>query len=178
MNNHAALTSELNEVSRELNTLLRSISTEQLDQVPFEHSWTAGQLAEHLLKSAGSAADLLRGNVTDAHRAPDEHIALLRRIFLDFSTRLQSPKSVEPVEHIHPKEGLINSLGNAYESICSSTKVLDLSALCLDREFPNTGLLTRFEWCSFILFHTQRHLHQLKNIIHHLGVTSAPYAGA
>jgi hypothetical protein len=36
--------------------------------------------------------------------------------------------------------------------------------LCMEFDFPGFGHLTRYEWLKFIVFHTQRHIHQLKQI--------------
>ena len=43
-------------------------------------------------------------------------------------------------------------------------RLLDLSATCLDFEMPGIGALTRLEWLWFYVWHTQRHLRQVKNI--------------
>ncbi len=51
-------------------------------------------------------------------------------------------------------------------------ETMDLSKTCLAFELPVLGFLTRLEAIYFILFHTQRHIQQLKNIYQKLKATN------
>src|SRR5260221_2691509 len=87
---------------------LARFSEEQLNIVPFEGSWTGGQVAEHLLKSAG-VADVVFGHTAPTSRPPDEKVPMLR-IFLDFSIKMKSPDFIIPSDGFHPKKPLIDGL--------------------------------------------------------------------
>jgi hypothetical protein len=41
---------------------------------------------------------------------------------------------------------------------------MDLSLTCTDFPFPTLGEFTRWEWITFIIYHTKKHIFQIKNI--------------
>lgn len=150
---------------------LEQFSEQQLNTIPFEGSWTAGQVGEHLLKSGG-AVEVVFGRAIATERAPDEKIPMLS-IFLDLSIKMQSPDFILPSDGFHPKQQLIDGMQECWAGVRKAVDTLDLAETCLDFEMPMIGVLTRFEWISFYVFHTQRHLHQLKKILSHLGQRSS-----
>jgi hypothetical protein len=143
---------------------LNLFSEEQLNIVPFEGSWTGGQVAEHLLKSAGVVEAIFGRTAPTTDRAPDEKIPTLR-IFLDFSIKMKSPDFILPSDGFHARQPLIDQLQKDWERLGEAVDTLDLSETCLDFEMPNVGHMTRLEWISFYVYHSKRHLHQLRNIL-------------
>src|SRR5690606_23068765 len=131
---------------------------DQVNVVPFEGSWTAGQVAEHVLKSSG-VAEILYGNVEPADRAPDQHVAPLREQFLNFGIKMQSPEFILPSDGDHDKAQLAADLENVWKKTAAAAATLDLSMMCLDFALPTIGTMTRYEWISFLVVHTQRHIH-------------------
>ena len=161
------LRNEVDKSFQELISLLASVADEKFNKVPFEGSWTPGQLADHLFKSY-DAVSVLKGRTEPPARPYDEKVQGIKDIFLDFELKMKSPDFITPsTEHID-KARMLKGLEKRTSSIVEVAQKDDLSLLCLDFELPNTGHLTRFEWIRFINFHTMRHIHQLKNIIAHL----------
>ncbi|HET8803836.1 MAG TPA: DinB family protein [Aequorivita sp.] len=143
---------------------LSSLNDEQLNAVPFKGSWTAGQLGNHLYKSY-NIMDVLNGNVKETHRNPVAKLAEIEKTFKDFTIKMESPEMVLPTtEHIE-KERLLSSLKERIEPQREAIKTMDLSKTCLDAEIPGAGPFIRQEWLGFNTIHTERHNHQLKNII-------------
>ncbi|MDP2686289.1 MAG: DinB family protein [Aequorivita sp.] len=143
---------------------LSSLNEEQLNAVPFEGSWTAGQLGNHLFKSY-NIMDVLNGNVEETDRDPVAKLPEIEKTFNDFSIKMKSPEMVLPTtEHIE-KERLLSSLKERIEPQREAIKTMDLSKTCLDAEIPGGGPFTRQEWLGFNTIHTERHNVQLKNII-------------
>lgn len=159
------LRTELNDTTKELIDMLSSLNPEQLNTVPFQGSWTAGQLGEHLLKSYG-IAEILNGKTAPTERPIDERISGIKDLFLNFDIKMQSPEFIIPSDGWIDKEKLISNLkekiGYVLDYIDNNN---DLTRTCLDFELPGSGPLTRTEWIQFMTVHTQRHVHQLKNII-------------
>ena len=135
-----------------------------INTAPFEGSWTGGQVGEHLLKSAGVVEAMYGRTAPTTGRPPDEKVPMLR-IFLDFSIKMKSPDFILPSDGFHARQALIDQLQKDWERLGVAVETLDLSETCLDFEMPNVGHLTRLEWVSFYVFHTKRHLHQLRNIL-------------
>jgi hypothetical protein len=143
---------------------LGSFTDEQFNLQPAFGGWTAGQVAEHLLLSAGVVETIAGRTTPTTNRQPDIHLALIAGVFLDFNTKLQSPDFTIPSDGYHDKQEYLHKTKIVWDKIGEGIRLLDLSVTCLDFEFPTIGPLTRQEWLWFYVWHTQRHLHQLKNI--------------
>jgi len=150
--------------TEKLTQQLSSLNEEQLNKVPFEGSWTAGQLGNHLYKSY-NIIDVLKGNVEETHRDPAVKLIEIEKTFKDFSIKMKSPEMVLPTNKHIEKERLLSSLKERIEIQREAIKTMDLSKTCLDAEIPGGGPFTRQEWLGFNTIHTERHNHQLKNII-------------
>lgn len=157
----------LNDFTESADDLLQTLSRfskEEFNCVPFEGSWTAGQVAEHVLKSASGVPHVLNGSVKETERAVDAMLPTLTSIFLDFSTKLQSPDFIIPSNGPHDKEEMIQAMTETMEKIKSTASTADLDKTCTSFPFPQLGEMTRLEWLFFSSSHSKRHTHQLKNI--------------
>ncbi|MBS1605899.1 MAG: DinB family protein [Bacteroidetes bacterium] len=141
---------------------LNRYSEEDLNEVPYEGGWTAGQVGEHLIKSGG-VADVVFGRVEPTLRPPDEKLAVLR-MFLDFSIKMKSPDFILPSAGYHDKKEIVEQLGRVWDRLGEAVETLDMKETCVDFEMPMVGKLTRLEWISFQVYHTKRHMWQLEKI--------------
>ena len=87
---------DFNETTQELLSTLYSFRQEKFNKIPFEGSWTAGQVAEHLFKSESNIPNVLKGNSKTTGRNPFEKAPIIESVFLDFSKKLQSPEFILP----------------------------------------------------------------------------------
>lgn len=156
------LSNDLRSTTDEALKILSSLTDEQLNKIPFEGSWSAGQLAEHVTRSINGMAEALRtpGKITD--RRPDEKANDFKTMFLNFDTKMKSPLFVLPEQDVYEKDVVIDKFKNASEKIIDSADRVNLSELL---NLPPIGELTKLELLYFVLYHTQRHIHQLKNIL-------------
>ncbi|HEY9257937.1 DinB family protein [Chitinophaga sp.] len=162
----APLISEIDHTGSTLLRLLSSFTEEELNTVPFEGSWTAAQVAEHIWK-AGDCS-LLYGPATPTDRAPDEKVDAVKALFLNFSIKMTSPDMIRPGNDYLPKEVILANIHDIWEKLTTAANTLNLTEECLAFEVPGFGPFTRLEWIQFINIHTQRHIHQLQNIQSHL----------
>jgi len=149
----------------ELVGLLDNITAGQFNTVPFEGSWTAGQLAQHLTLADGGLPALLNGPVADADRAPDQMVAPIAESFLNYEIKFESPDFIRPEIRDYDKDEMISGLKKIKADIAIAIGDKDLTKTCMAFAFPVLGNLTRYEAASFVIIHTTRHIHQLKNII-------------
>ena len=150
-------------VFEELEKVITAFSEEQINIVPFENSWTAGQVADHIIKSLTGAGALLNGNTTTADRDPEQNVKPIADLFLNYEIKMKSPDFILPGNGPFSKNQLLTAIRNGKKEILDTIN-LDLNQLCLDFEFPNAGKFTRIEFLNFYNVHTERHTHQLKNI--------------
>jgi len=157
---------ELDTTFTSLLQLLAAFNQEQINTVPFEGSWTAAQVGRHLLK--GAVTDAVAGPAKPTYRQPDEKNGIIESIFLDFTTKMQSPDFVQPENIVYDKTRLISDLRHAVNSTEAAIQIQDLTLTYAGFELPGMGELTRQEWVHFWVCHAQRHLRQLKNIYEHV----------
>ncbi|MBV8391225.1 MAG: DinB family protein [Mucilaginibacter sp.] len=141
-----------------------------INAIPFEGSWTGGQVAEHVLKSVSGIAQTLNGPSKTTERNPEEHIKMFGEVFLNMNIKMKSPDFIIPSDSPKDKTVLHSSLEKAFDGIEDAAEKNNLTETCTTFEMPTIGLITRIEWIHFACFHTKRHTQQLKNIAHHLNI--------
>lgn len=156
-----ALAVDISATFQQLSTLLSDFGQEALNKVPFEGSWTAGQVAEHII-ICGSAIPDKQTKVSG--RPFDEKAASVAELFLNFDMKFEADPFLHPKQAVHHKEEVLQKLQKMEVRHKATAEMADLQALCLDMELPGFGHLTRYEWLRFVLVHTQRHTRQIERI--------------
>ena len=161
----AVLKSEIIETFEALHAVFASFKVQEIDQVPFEGSWTPGQVGEHILKSISNLPRFFNEKTEATHRPYDEKCTQIREIFLDFNTKMKSPEFIVPLEPTHHQASQLQEFDRIKADMLDAVEHLDLSLTCASFEMPGLGFLTRMEWLTFFMVHTQRHVHQLEKIL-------------
>jgi len=152
------------ETTERLIATLNSFSKEQFNRIPFENSWTAGQVAEHLYKGETNAIKMINGNSEPTQRDPFEKVKILRSVFLDYETKRKSPEFILPTNEEKDPEFFIGSFTQSRKELKTIIETKDLSRLYTTRSFPQIGNLTGWEWVYFAVYHSRRHTDQMKRI--------------
>jgi hypothetical protein len=152
----------LDKASSELLGMIASLSESALNWVPFKDSWTAAQLAAHVTKSNASIAQALNMEAKPADRDPGERVQELKSMFLDFTVKFKSPGFIVPTQDYYEKETLLVKLKKSAELLKETAGKVNLPEMI---SLPAFGEITKLELLYFVLYHTQRHIHQLKNIM-------------
>ncbi|MDQ6843630.1 MAG: DinB family protein [Bacteroidota bacterium] len=155
------LFNSLGEISTRFLELISSAKSTTLNNVPFAGSWTAAQVASHVTKSNKAIEQALHIEGKLSERNPGERVEELKKMFLNYSAKFQSPQFIIPTQDIYQKEILVADLKNSMEKLKETGEQSTLSEII---SLPAFGEITKFELLHFVLYHTQRHLHQLKNI--------------
>lgn len=166
------LQKEINKALTELIELLSSFKEDKINVIPFEGSWTAGQLAQHMIMSNSGFVEIMNGPVEETQRKPDELVENIRSSFLNFTIKMESPDFVRPPKIDYTKQELLDALTNIREQMNKTMETSDLTKTCIAFELPALGYLTRLEAAHFVSAHTQRHVHQLKKIFGKLAANS------
>lgn len=159
------LAEELKQTGEELLKVLSEYYQEEFNVVPFEGSWTAGQVTDHICQADTGMLSAIKGTVTQTNRAPDTAVQQIRSAFLNFDIKMKSPDFILPGNGPHHKDQLTEKLRNAFKELVPIAANEDLSLVCTDFEVPTLGHLTRLELLNFVSVHTQRHTRQLRNIL-------------
>ncbi|WP_316814583.1 DinB family protein [Pedobacter nyackensis] len=154
----------------EFQELISAFDEAELNNIPFEGSWTAGQVAQHIIMANSGFGEVLNGPVTETKRIPDELCGKLKEDFLNFNIKMESPDFIIPKYKAYNKKRLLNALEEIKNDIAKAIIDIDLTQTCLAFELPVYGHLTRFEAVCFVIYHTQRHAHQVRNIKDHFNM--------
>ncbi len=156
------LNEKLNQTLEELIAVVSSIPDNEINIVPFEGSWTAGQVLEHLCRSVSTG--ILKGNVQAVSRPADEKIAFVQSVFLDFTKKFSAPEFIVPVNTAYNKHEQLSLLTAKFNKLTAALDMYNLAEECTDFAIPGFGNFTRLEWIAFHMLHTRRHTEQLRNI--------------
>jgi dihydrofolate reductase len=149
--------------------LVEAFSQEDINRIPFENSWTAAQVAEHVTRSNIGIIKSLRQPGKAASRALDEGVQRLKDLFLNFEKKLKSPEFILPTRRIYDREWVITHLKNSILELKDmATGVNHYEAI----DHPIFGDITKYELLHFVIYHTQRHIHQLTNISRRIETTN------
>jgi hypothetical protein len=156
------LLTELRSTKAELEKAISSISKDKFNTIPFEGSWTAAQVTEHIQNAIGRG--VLYGATKPTDRKPDEKVAQTGNLFLNMDIKMQSPDFIYPSDKKYNKAEVLAAVNETFLKLIEAAESLDLSLTCLAFEIPGFGTFTRLEFVWFYVFHTQRHIIQLKKI--------------
>ncbi len=145
----------------ELIDLINSADSVKINSVPFRDSWTAAQLAAHVTKSNKAIVQAMGMEGKKAQRDADERIEELKSMFLNYKIKFQSPDFIMPTAQNYEKNLLVADLKTSIERFKTAARSVDLSEII---NLPAFGEITKLELAWFVLYHTQRHIHQLKKI--------------
>ncbi|HEX7845752.1 MAG TPA: DinB family protein [Chitinophagaceae bacterium] len=157
----------MEEFDKSTHSLLSTISLfskEQFNTIPFEGSWTAGQVCEHLFKAEAGYPGLLSGSKMPTDRPVDEKMAIVQSVFLDFTAKFQSPEFIIPSDTVKDNAAMLEAFKNNREDVRRVINSIDMSETCTDFALPQMGQLTGYEWICFLTCHSIRHTRQLNNI--------------
>lgn len=157
----ATLIHHIEQVNEMLVQLLHSIDERNFNQSPGPGKWSIAQVADHIRLSNNSVAKALALKGTAVDRNPAERVSELKKMFLDFQTKYQSPDFIVPPKDIYDQELLLKDLQASIQLIRDRMYEDDLDELI---NHPAFGDISKFEILHFVLYHTQRHLQQIKAI--------------
>lgn len=164
----SAIQNTILETYTKLQDLVSSFSKEEINIVPFEESWTAGQTTQHIILACSGLTMLFAGKTEKTTREPDENVKALDAIFLDFSTKYQSPENIKPPDIEYEKGTLLASIKKIQNDLFEAAETYDLTLTCLDAKIPGFEHFTIYEWLHFAIVHTKRHTHQLQSIYEYI----------
>ncbi len=143
-------------------SVLSKFTASQINEVSATGSWTAGQVAEHIIKATNGIPD---SQIQKASRPYDEQVEKLRSLFLNMHIKMQSPDFIIPEVRSYNSNDLFRELENNKRWLINIINCKALDEVCMDFEVPTFGFLTRYEWIQFINFHVQRHTIQIEKIL-------------
>jgi hypothetical protein len=151
----------LDDTTSQFLQLVSSFDEQEINRIPYDGSWTVAQIAEHVALSNMDIENQLSKEGKVCGKEPDAGVEKIRSIFLNFSKKLNAPDFILPTRDIYQRHTVISNLKTSIDQLTEVSKKEDLLQIIHHRIF---GEVTRLETLYFVIYHTQRHIHQLKNI--------------
>lgn len=150
--------------TQKLLSVLNDFPEAQFNAKPSAKKWSAGQVAEHLIKSEIGCVRYFTDNPKPAERDPEEKIELLKETFLNFNSKLKAGGPILPDDQPKDKHKVIDKLQDMRQRLTSMIEIEDLTQIVTKFDHPMAGPLTRIEWLYFHIYHSKRHGEQIKNL--------------
>ena len=164
MRSKTIISQHFNETFVALKETMALFNDELFNKVPFDGSWTPGQVVEHIILSSSGFAKILYAEVAPTDREIEELVPRIKSDFLNFSSKMKSPDFISPAVKAYDQFELLSKVEKISKETISAISALDLNQTCLAFELPGYGFLTRWEAVYFVIYHTQRHVHQLREM--------------
>lgn len=155
------LSVELRKTVDEMTELFSTIDEDKVNTIPYEGSWTAGELLRHVAKATRGLHEMLGAPTRSLERDPGQRIEEFAAIFLNFSTKMKSPDFIIPEKKLYERQYSIDQFKKNFIGLEDAIQQADMSQVVEGLPF---GEITKLEMLYFLLYHTQRHLHQLHKI--------------
>jgi hypothetical protein len=148
----------------ELIALIRSFKEDEFNLQPVAGGWSAAQAAEHIRLSVSGMEAILSGVSVETDRDPQQYVDAIRDIFMDFGRKMQSPARIAPADTTYALDAMAASFTAFGRRLQQIIEEEDLSCTYPDASLPGFPPFTRVEWLAFAMYHTQRHIHQMRGI--------------
>lgn len=140
---------------------LQQVRDSDFNLKPSAKKWSIAQVIDHICLSNQSIIKALLLDGMEVDRDPAERIGELKEVFLDFTKTFESPSFIVPKKDIYNRQELMTVLLHSLQQIHRLMYKTELNVLI---NHPAFGDISKLEILHFVLFHTQRHLRQIKMI--------------
>lgn len=167
--NKTQVRSDLKQNTRELLQSISDFPEAHFNSHPSEGEWTAGQVAEHLIKVESSTVHLFAGSTEPSNRNPGLKISDIKDRLLDFNSKMKAFGPIIPDHKPKDKTAVLDKIQDLRQRLTGMIEIDDLTVLLTGFEHPLFGTLTRLEWIYFNIYHSRRHNRQIREIRRTLG---------
>ncbi|WP_264550694.1 DinB family protein [Flavobacterium sp. N2038] len=155
---------KITDTFQKLKETLSLFPESDLNKVPYEGSWTAGQVAQHIIMADSGFPELFARKTEKTNRKPDENVKDIDALFLNFDLKMDAPVFLIPEKKEYNKNDLNLKLLKIESELLECAEKYDLTLISPDFQLPGFDKFTLYEWINFALVHTQRHTNQLNKI--------------
>lgn len=131
---------------------------------PAEGKWSIQFILEHLAITESVVVNLLEGPTTETDRDPTAAVHIIKSAFNDHQKVYPNPKPVTPRGQASTIEEFLTTIEENRNKLLEDIQSKGTHDILDSFPHPLTGKMTRLEWLYFNIYHTERHIHQIKMI--------------
>lgn len=133
------LTAQIQPTFEAMVSAIEKYKDEDFNKIPFEGSWTGGQVCEHVKLSIEGMPELFQGKTEASNREPDEKVAMVAGVFLDFDKKYDSPEFIIPKQKSYDQNQFADFFSEYGKNLEELAAKLNMAKICLDFEIPGFG---------------------------------------
>ena len=143
---------------------LQNFPSENFNTKPDRNTWSAAEIAEHIFIVESAINIILIGKTIPAETFSAEKTEKIKSRFLNFEEKLIAPSRISPSAGQQNKQDIIDKISACRSDLSNIISKNDLTEICLGFKHALFGELTRIEWVYFNIYHSERHIHQLRKL--------------
>lgn len=143
--------------------LLESFPEESWMNKPDENTWSAAEVAGHVSLLDLYIARMMQQKGIKADRDPMQQKELIKKALEDHTRKLTAPEPIQ-VKDANDKQSSVNNFLKYRRMIAESISTQDLDEICPGFKHAYFGYLSRGEWAWFTVYHSNRHMMQIKKL--------------
>ncbi|MEI8278766.1 MAG: DinB family protein [Bacteroidota bacterium] len=155
---------DLDTNTQKLVASLSGFSPDEVIQKPNENTWSAAEVAAHLLRLDYAINRVLNAPSADASRPYDAKMDVFKNAMASIDRAFSAPESMIPSATPKNIQYILDQIKGEREKIKTTIRTTDLTQICLAFDHPYFGEFSKYEWIYFNISHTERHLKQLERI--------------
>ena len=163
--NKTRIKNDLVESTSNLLDILFSVSEAHFNTSTPKGGWSIGMIAEHLIKVESGTLNLFSGPVERTGRDPSSKIESIRDRLLDFDSSMTAYGPIVPDEKPKDKTKALEKMQDIRQKLKGLIEIQDMTETITGFEHPLFGYLTHVEWIYFNIFHSRRHVNQMKQTL-------------
>ncbi len=147
-------------------SVIENFPDQLFNSSPSPGVWSAAQITEHMIRSEFGLSRLFNGETKE--QEDYDGIVMERAIkekLLNMENKVQAPPIIQPTAGEKNKSELVTKFSAIREELLNNIKTMDNEAICLKYPHPLFGYLTRVDWVNSSIYHCQRHIIQLNDIL-------------
>jgi len=147
-----------------LEKVLSDVSAEDYFKVPAEEKWSIQLILDHLRNSEKGVLYMSNGPTNPTNREPLINIQKIKNAFGDHTKSYPAPQVTQPINDGLDKESYLNKINKYRQAFLEEGNSKGWHEVLEVFPHPITGTMSRLEWNYFNIYHTERHIHQIRQI--------------
>ena len=147
-------------------SIIENFPDQFFNSKPSQGVWSAAEITEHMIRSEFGLSRLFNGET----KKQDDYDGILmeraiKEKLLNMENKVQAPSIIQPTAGEKSKSELITKFSAIRKELLNNIETMDNEVICLKYPHPLFGYLSRKDWAYSSIYHCQRHIMQVNDIL-------------
>jgi len=147
-----------------LKNVIANISDTDYTRAPADGKWSIQLILDHLRNSEKGILYMSNGPTNPTEREPLINIQKIKDAFGDHTKIYPAPEVTQPINDGLDKDTYLAKIHKYRRAFLEEGNTKGWHEVLEAFPHPIAGTMSRLEWTYFNIYHTERHIHQIKQI--------------